>query len=254
MLTTARQKMRDAASDTADIVHGLTQLGLTKFLPSSSLTVVTPAAVVHLTNLQSTNPHVRDESAWNFRQCIDVLNDLKDIYPGADYETACLQRAAEAQYGQIMDSNPVLIMLNDTLNMNNTQSRRTDNRIITEPGHYGDDELGQASNPAFPSPSSLSERAQRSPSFNQHIMEDWNQDIYKEWIVSSDDGHNSRIEKPSAKTTEYLNNGFGRAPDRYSNTGPTSPHTGTLPELQLPAPPFPVNIITGDLEKDLGFV
>jgi hypothetical protein len=248
MLTTARQKMREAASDTADIVHGLNRLGLTKFLPSSSLTVVTPAAVVHLTNLTSTNPHVRDESAWNFRQCIDVLNGLKDIYPAADYETACLQKAAQIQYGQTTSRNPVFIMMNNnnTTNPENSQARSDqnhsqspdNNRIITE---LDDDEVeGFLSTSLFPV-------AERPSSEQRSNWDCWGQDMFKEWIVSSDDG-------VMDESFDYGSNNYNK------NAGAAlpralTPDIGSLFEpQQLSSPLLGRNIITGDLETDLGFV
>lgn len=265
MLTTARQKMRDAASDTVDIVHGLNRLGLTKFLPSSSLTVVTPAAVVHLTNLTSTNPHVRDESAWNFRQCIDVLNDLKDIYPAADYETACLQRAAQIQYGQTTGRNSVFIMMNNnttTPNPGNPQVRPDqthfqspdNNRIITELND--DDELEEQQQQqselflptSFPS-------AEKPSSEQRSNWDCWGQDMFKEWIISSDDDRNSssRILSPGDDALDHGYNNFKNAGAALSRS--LTPDIGSLFETQpLASPLLGRNIITGDLETDLGFV
>lgn len=266
MLTTARQKMRDAASDTADIVHGLNQLGLTKFLPSSSLTVVTPAAVVHLANLTSTNPHVRDESAWNFRQCIDVLNDLKDIYPAADYETACLQRAAQIQYGRTTTGgrNPVFIMMNNnnnTTNPVNSQHQPDDspnNRIITELNDDDDDdELDEQPEPRL-SPSSFP--IEKSPA--SHSNWDFGQqDMFKDWIVSSPNDRNSSSRMLSLSPgVAMMNESFGAGyNNNHFNDINSTPRAALSPDVgSMFEPVSPLlgrrSIITGDLEKDLGFV
>lgn len=129
---TARQKMQDAAAGTTEIAHGLNRLGLTKFLPASGLTVVLPAAVVHLTNLTSSNPVVRDESTWNFHRCVEVLNKLKDIYPAADHETAYLEEAVRWQLKR--SPNSVLIMQNATFSVVGGDRTQPDNgaRSLTD--------------------------------------------------------------------------------------------------------------------------
>ncbi|OKL60618.1 hypothetical protein UA08_04415 [Talaromyces atroroseus] len=100
-ITVARGKIRDAASETAELAYRLRHLGLTPYLPTYGLTVMTPAAVVHMTNLRSTDPVVRDRSTWNFRLCIEVISGMRDIYPAADYESACLEMAIQQmQQGQ----------------------------------------------------------------------------------------------------------------------------------------------------------
>jgi Fungal specific transcription factor domain len=94
-ITMAKKRMRDAASATTETAYRLRHLGLTPYLPSYALTVMTPAAIVHMTNLHSTNPAVRDKSTWNFRLCIEVISDMRDIYPAADYESAYLEIAIQ---------------------------------------------------------------------------------------------------------------------------------------------------------------
>ncbi|KAL1967802.1 hypothetical protein VTN77DRAFT_2491 [Rasamsonia byssochlamydoides] len=134
--TVSRQKMQDAAAGTTEIAHGLNRLGLTKFLPASGLTVLLPAAVVHLTNLTSSNPAVRDESRWNFHRCVEVLNKLKDIYPAADHETAYLEEAVKLRLKH--SPNSILVMQNATFGVvggNRSQIedsvRPTDDHLIS---------------------------------------------------------------------------------------------------------------------------
>lgn len=96
----AQKRIRDAASEIADTVQRLRDFGLTPYLPTYGLTVITPAAVAHMTDLKSSNPTVRDESKCNFRLCVEIISDLRDIYPAADYETACLEKAFQLQHGR----------------------------------------------------------------------------------------------------------------------------------------------------------
>lgn len=119
----AQKKIRDAASEIADTVQRLRNFGLTPYLPTYGLTVMIPAAVAHLTDLKSSNPTVRDESKWNFRLCIEIISDLRDIYPAADYETACLEKAFQLQHGQQPMLASVYVMQNTA--MNSTQAPPT---------------------------------------------------------------------------------------------------------------------------------
>ena len=95
---TVRQRLHTAASKTADILHQINRLDLAKFLPAAGLTAIRPAAIVHLVNITSRNHVTRDKSIWSFRQCFLLLGQLKDMYPAADYEVACLHYAIQLQY------------------------------------------------------------------------------------------------------------------------------------------------------------
>ncbi|KUL84399.1 hypothetical protein ZTR_08837 [Talaromyces verruculosus] len=98
---TVRQRLHTAASKTADILHRINRLDLARFLPAAGLTAIRPAAIVHLVNITSTNHVIRDKSAWSFRQCLQLLGQLKDMYPAAEYEAACINHAVRIQYGKM---------------------------------------------------------------------------------------------------------------------------------------------------------
>ncbi|KAI9372134.1 fungal-specific transcription factor domain-containing protein [Aspergillus egyptiacus] len=93
----ARTKMQEAAISITQIVQGLNQLDLTRYLPQSGVTVILPAAVAHLANSTSNDPAVRKNSISNFQRCIQVLQGLKEIYPAADQEVANIEAAVKAQ-------------------------------------------------------------------------------------------------------------------------------------------------------------
>ncbi|KAL2824794.1 fungal-specific transcription factor domain-containing protein [Aspergillus cavernicola] len=97
LATVARTKMQDAAIGITQIVQGLNQLDLTRYLPQSGVTVILPAAVAHLANSSSNDPTLRRNSISNFQRCIQVLQGLKDIYPAADMEVANIEAAVKAQ-------------------------------------------------------------------------------------------------------------------------------------------------------------
>ncbi|KAL4945917.1 hypothetical protein BDV06DRAFT_174055 [Aspergillus oleicola] len=93
----ARTKMQDAAIGITQIIQGLNQLNLTRYLPQSGVTVILPAAVAHLANSMSNDPTLRENSISNFQRCIQVLQGLKEIYPAADMEVANIEAAVKAQ-------------------------------------------------------------------------------------------------------------------------------------------------------------
>ncbi|KAL4930506.1 transcription factor domain-containing protein [Aspergillus undulatus] len=93
----ARSKMQDAAIGITQIIQGLNQLNLTRYLPQSGVTVILPAAVAHLANSMSSDPTLRENSISNFQRCIQVLQGLKEIYPAADMEVANIEAAVKAQ-------------------------------------------------------------------------------------------------------------------------------------------------------------
>lgn len=93
----AKTKMQDAAVGITQIIQGLNQLNLTRYLPQSGVTVILPAAVAHLANSMSNDPTLRRNSISNFQRCIQVLQGLKEIYPAADMEVANIEAAVKAQ-------------------------------------------------------------------------------------------------------------------------------------------------------------
>ncbi|KAL4901773.1 hypothetical protein BDW74DRAFT_187173 [Aspergillus multicolor] len=97
LANTARTKMQDAAIGITQIIQGLNQLNLTRYLPQSGVTVILPAAVAHLANSMSNDPTLRENSISNFQRCIQVLQGLKEIYPAADMEVANIEAAVKAQ-------------------------------------------------------------------------------------------------------------------------------------------------------------
>lgn len=241
ILAESRRKIRDAASSTTSLIHGLDTMGLTKYLPTFSLTVVTPAAVVHLTNLASPNPAVRDESTWNFRKCIEVLNELRDIYPAADHETACLEQAVRMQFHRLGGQSPLIIMPGIGGASRSSSSRGSPQPLIQIDG-------GQKSSPSPPG------RSQTTDAVN-------------EWLISSseDDETDRRSERrqdrpsPFTETNQTVNvdsNTLFQDQNGLDSTGIGD--NGGLGSTLLASPALSKSprspSLTGDLERDLGLI
>lgn len=239
----AQKKIRDAASEIADTVQRLRNFGLTPYLPTYGLTVMIPAAVAHLTDLKSSNPTVRDESKWNFRLCIEIISDLRDIYPAADYETACLEKAFQLQHGQQPMLTSVYVMQN-TVN----SPRAAPFVNATEL----DMSILRQKNQAF--------RLSESPTWDMN----WEQD--------QDMPHSDRHDRDNDLWTIDLDNDMDSR-HFLSRHGPAVDHAdnGIQPrilmihddndmiELQSTGMPPMISsegetMITGDLERDLGFI
>ncbi|EEA25922.1 hypothetical protein TMatcc_005828 [Talaromyces marneffei ATCC 18224] len=242
----AQKKIRDAASEIADTVQRLRNFGLTPYLPTYGLTVVIPAAVAHLTDLKSTNPAVRDESKWNFRLCVEIISDMRDIYPAADYETACLEKAFQLQHGQQPMLTSVYVMQGTTTMQSPSEA------------------------PNFVSATGLDLSILRQKHQPSRIAESPTWDF--NWEQDQDILHRDRRNSDNDCWTIDLENALDshpflsrHGPDISNTDDGIPPHIlmiqddNSMVELQSPNTPSMISkegktTITGDLERDLGFI
>jgi len=89
----SRTRVRDAAMHITHMVAELHNLRLEKFLPTTGVTVILPALIIHLLDMKSTTPQARDAATKGFRRCMRVMEKLRDIYAAADYAVAFLDAA-----------------------------------------------------------------------------------------------------------------------------------------------------------------
>ncbi|KAL1855000.1 hypothetical protein Plec18170_004412 [Paecilomyces lecythidis] len=125
----ARTKLEDAATSITQIVQGLSQLNLLRFLPQSVVTVLLPAALAHLANLTSPDPKVRQSSAYKFRRCIEALHRLKEMYPAADMEVSRIETAVKVQCMRLKAS---ISLSCRNGNNENGMDRQTASTILSE--------------------------------------------------------------------------------------------------------------------------
>ncbi|THZ08078.1 hypothetical protein D6C93_00694 [Aureobasidium pullulans] len=93
VLDTSRRTVRFAANRLTAVAHNLNELDLIRCLPTSGITVLLPAIIIHLLDIKAPDETTRRASLQGFCQCMQILNKLRDIYAAADYSTAFLEAA-----------------------------------------------------------------------------------------------------------------------------------------------------------------
>lgn len=100
MPTTSRQvqdmsrvKVRDSAMQITRMVTELHNFRLEKYLPTTGVTVILPAMIIHLLEMKSSSQEARERATVGFRQCMRVMEKLREIYSAADYATGFLDAA-----------------------------------------------------------------------------------------------------------------------------------------------------------------
>ena len=66
---------------------------LERYLPTTGVTVVLPAMIIHLLDMKNPVQHTRERAMRGFKQCMKVMEKLRDIYAAADYAASFLDAA-----------------------------------------------------------------------------------------------------------------------------------------------------------------
>jgi hypothetical protein len=90
---TSRRKVREASREITRISQDLHEHNLEKYLPTTGVTVLLPAIIIHLLDIKSCNDDARQAAMDGFCQCMLVLERLRDIYASADFATQFLEAA-----------------------------------------------------------------------------------------------------------------------------------------------------------------
>lgn len=88
-----RRKVKSAAIQITRMAAELHELGLELFLPTTGVTVILPAMIIHLLELKSPIQECRGEAEKGFSQCMRVMIKLREIYAAADFATGFLDAA-----------------------------------------------------------------------------------------------------------------------------------------------------------------
>jgi len=89
----SRKRVREAATEITEVAQDLHDLDLVRFLPTTGVTVLLPAVIIHLLDIKSSDATVRNASLRRFYQCMQVLQRLREIYASADFAFSFLEAA-----------------------------------------------------------------------------------------------------------------------------------------------------------------
>ncbi|KAL3422624.1 cutinase transcription factor 1 beta [Phlyctema vagabunda] len=89
----SRKKVREASREITRISQDLHSMELEKYLPTTGVTVLLPAIIIHLLDIKSCNDEARQAAMDGFCQCMVVLEKLRDNYSSADFATQFLEAA-----------------------------------------------------------------------------------------------------------------------------------------------------------------
>ncbi|KAH8588390.1 fungal-specific transcription factor domain-containing protein [Bisporella sp. PMI_857] len=89
----SRKKVREASREITRISQNLHRHNLEKYLPTTGVTVLLPAIIIHLLDIKSCNDEARQAAMDGFGQCMLVLEKLRDNYASADFATQFLEAA-----------------------------------------------------------------------------------------------------------------------------------------------------------------
>jgi hypothetical protein len=87
---TARQRVREAAEHITCMAAELRRRGLERYLPTTGVTVILPAMIVHMLDTKSLVPETRAKAVLGLRECLTVMSNLRNIYAAADFATGFL--------------------------------------------------------------------------------------------------------------------------------------------------------------------
>ncbi|KAH9870689.1 hypothetical protein IAQ61_006167 [Plenodomus lingam] len=93
LLDVSRRNVRRAASAITSLAQRLDTAGLVKYLPTTGVTVLLPAIIIHLLDIKAPEEETRRSSLRGFCQCMAVMGKLRDLYAAADYSVAFLEAA-----------------------------------------------------------------------------------------------------------------------------------------------------------------
>ncbi|PSN72876.1 hypothetical protein BS50DRAFT_606729 [Corynespora cassiicola Philippines] len=79
ILDVSRRNVRRAASAITSIAQRLDQVDLVKYLPTTGVTVLLPAIIIHLLDIKAPEEETRRSSLRGFCQCMAVMGKLRDL-------------------------------------------------------------------------------------------------------------------------------------------------------------------------------
>ncbi|KAL2349854.1 fungal-specific transcription factor domain-containing protein, partial [Cryomyces antarcticus] len=91
LLDISRRSVRRAANEITNIAQDLSILDLVHYLPTTGVTVLLPAIIIHLLDIKAPDEATRRASLHGFCQCMQAVGKLRETYAAADYATTFLE-------------------------------------------------------------------------------------------------------------------------------------------------------------------
>lgn len=99
----SKKQVREASREITRISEDLSVQKLETYLPTSGVTVLLPAIIIHLLDIKSCNDEARQAALTGYFRCMAVLEKLRDNYASADFATQFLAAAIrKADIGEVV--------------------------------------------------------------------------------------------------------------------------------------------------------
>lgn len=111
----SRTKVRNAAMQITRMASDLHNHRLERYLPTTGVTVILPAMIIHLLEMKNPESDARERATFGFRQCMRVMEKLREIYSAADYATGFLDAALRKAAIDVQTANTPAAIKNSPL-------------------------------------------------------------------------------------------------------------------------------------------
>lgn len=111
-------KVQQAALEITNVGQDLLRLNVLHFIPGYGVSILLTAIMTHLRGMQSPDTYVKTTSAQRFRDCMGLLQSVRDIHPGADLIIKILEPATgkidntRRSYEMRLDDSPENVLSN----------------------------------------------------------------------------------------------------------------------------------------------
>ncbi|KAI2633903.1 fungal-specific transcription factor domain-containing protein [Xylaria nigripes] len=89
----SRLRVCNSAAQITKMAAEMNTLGLDAYLPTTGVTVILPAMIIHMIEMKNPLPVVQAAACAGFQQCMRVMNCLRNMYAAADYAVAFVNAA-----------------------------------------------------------------------------------------------------------------------------------------------------------------
>ena len=89
----SQENVRLAAAGITTIAHNLLELDFARFLPTTGVTTLQPAIIVHLGDMKAASRETRRKALQGFCHCLQVMNQLRQSFASADFTVAVFDSA-----------------------------------------------------------------------------------------------------------------------------------------------------------------